>query len=328
LQKLQSLPELPRHLKYLPKSAKSFVEVLSEKEAFREAYFSSYIDEMSTRFIIEASTEPEHQLSEQEIRKRASLRYDQLFNVDINLIIHAPSVHDAKAQAAKAPVVAALQVGDYVYEWNKAGLVVPMEYRQVATRPLLLSPVNLTESDWCSKIDKMKDKAQESIEKSMDEGDYSMQIQLHFDLTEKRDELLNKFILTVLDFNRHKEFSSMWCNNHHFLKAAMKSLGIRKPPKLSVNIAGHIGSLRPSKAISRKQINNHQELDAVVSELDNGNLSRADIEFLIAKYFLYHVADWEREPPSEEEWECALPNCRQQKLTEELGERTSISSDN
>lgn len=325
------LSKLQSHPKYRHKNAESLLEEtndLSGREDFRRAYFSSYIDDMSTEIVLEASSESED-LSPHERRRRASERYDRLFNVDMNLIIHAPTIRESKTQAAKAPVVVALQVGEYVFEWNETSLVVPLEYKKVEKEPLLLSPV-LPESAWYGVVDKVKENTRKSIDDTVEKGDYSMQIQFHFNLTQKKDELLYTFIDAVLHFNRHKYYSRRRCNNQHFLTAAMKSLGIRKPPKLSASIADHIRQLSPSKAIPRKQISNHQELDAVALEVIDNDPSRADIEFLIAKYFLFHVTGWEGEgggSTCDAKWECSIPGCKQQHLTRELGRKTSISSD-
>ena len=310
------------------------VKVLSEKEDFRKAFFSSYIDDIGAAGVLEvtfdASSTP--QLSQQELRKRAKERYDRLFNVDMNLIIRAPSRRDSKTQAAQAPVVVALQVGMFVFEWKETSLVIPLEYAKVQAEPLLLSPVLTKSTSWCGAVSDAKANTERSIDKAIDNKDYSMQIQLHYDLTQKKDELLSAFIDTVLHFNRFKKYSRR-CNNKHFLKAAMKSLGIENPPKLSATVAEHIRQLHPSKEISQRQINNHQELDAVAAEVMDNDLSRSDIEYLVANYFLFHVTGWEDAPEgggdtAVDKWECAVPGCNQQDLTRKLERKTSISSDN
>lgn len=329
------LEKLRNHPDYGHKSADALsedVKILSEKEDFRRTFFSAYIEGMSTEVVEETvcdatSRSPE---SPEELRRKAKERYDRLFNVDMNLIIRAPSRRDTKTQAAKAPVVMNLQVGTYLFGWNEYSLIVPLEYRKVQTEPLLLSPV-LSESTWCDVVNEVKVNTERSIVEAVDKKDYSMQIEIHYDLTRKKDEMLSAFIDTVLRFNRCEKFS--WrCNNKHFVKAAMQSLGISNPPKLSATVAEHICQLCPSKEISRRQINDHQQLDAVATEVLDDDLSRSDIEFLIAKYFLFHVTGWEDTRNDGavpvDKWECAISSCKQQDLTRKLGKKTSISSDN
>lgn len=324
--------------KYRGSSADSLLEeaeVLSERERFHKAYFSSYIQDSGMKMVLEASGEFNERIqtggqnfSSDEVRRRANERYETLFNVDMNLIIRVPTRRSLKTPAAKAPVVVGLQVGYFVFEWNENSLVIPLKYAEIETKPLLLSPV-LPDSNWCEMMEDVKLDAQRSIDESVESSDYSMQIKLHFEVTQKKDKLLSAFIETVLNFNRDKYYS--WrCNWQTFLTEAMKSLGIRTPPKLSASIADHIRQLKPSQALSKKRINDHKDLDAVALEAIGGALSRADIDYLIAKYFLFHVSGWEGEEEggaegAADKWECSVPGCKQLELTKMLELKTSIS---
>ncbi len=300
-------------------------EVLSEKESFRQEYFSRYIDITSQSIVLEAckdQSNPECR-SASEQQRRSGDRFEKIFDVQVNLILRSP---DCNAKSKIFPVQSALQVGDYAYEWNETSLVVPIELEKLTSRPHLLSPV-LEQTKWSDMLEKERDNVQQAIS----HNDYSMEIKLHYDLTQKKDQLLHAFMSTIIKFNRDHTYNRWRCNNQTFLTQAMKSLGIKKP-QLSNSIGKYIGQFKPTKKISRK-ISSHEELDAFVGEVLELQFLKKDIEYLIAKYFLFHVSDWEEEPESEskgssdnDNWKCSVLECKLPELERTLKELTSISS--
>lgn len=310
-------------------------ENLSEKEAFRKVYFSEYIDKTSEILVLETCKEQSEaeSLPPRELQRRASDRFERLFTVKMKLIIRAPTRIGVKKTVAKAPVLLALQVGDYIFEWNETSLVIPIELKQVEAEPLLFSPVLQQSEWWCNFVEREKANIQQSIQEVVQHNDYSMQIQLQYDLTQKKDKLLFAFIETVVRFNRDLQYHTRRCNNQTFLTEAMKSLGIKRPAKLSGSIQQFIDQLKPSRTISRKQIRDHGELDTVAVEVIDGEGEplRRDVEYLIAKYFLFHVSGWEGEQEQGGErlsnrWSCSIPECKLLELEKILEELTHISS--
>ena len=328
------LTKLKAHPKFQPRSddeLQKMTDVLSERRMFGSRYFGMYLDEEKTQDIFcETSLDSaqDNHMSQRELKRRAGNRFDALFNLDIHLIIRATT--NLKTSAAKAPVVMGLQLGSYVFEWNEWSLVIPVESAQVESEPVLMSPVH-PDSKWHDMVEEDR----ESIGQSIRKTDYSMQINLQYEIARKKDQLLYAFIDTVMLYNRDKEYGGWTCTNEHFLTDAMNSLGITKRPKLSKSIQKHIDQLNPSKKISRKKIRNHEELDGVATSevLGVEEASRGDIEYLIAKYFLFHVSGWEgdvdrdrgeRSPANK--WECSFPGCKLRQLEQTLARRTSFSS--
>ena len=109
-----------------------------------------------------------------------------------------------------------------------------------------------------------------------------------------------------------------------FLKDAVSTLGVRNPGKFSKTIKQHTDQLRPSKNVSTKPTSTHEKLDRFVAELSEDSVSREDAEYLIAKYYLLHVAGWEGDQSASypgpgtagEHWQCAVPSCRMSQLEE------------
>ena len=302
------------------------IEKFSEFEPFREAYLSKYIDSTSKDLVLQTSVD-ESGVSEDEKLKQAGARFDKLSNLNLNLVIRAPSRGVSRTAAEKSPILFGLQVGDYVFEWNETSLVVPVDFKQVQFEPLLLSPIQM-ETSWPGVFDEGGGYLKQGIEEAIQNKDYTMQISLQYELTEKKDKLLKKFINTVLQYNRNKKFNKRSCNNQTFLSDVMKSFGIKRPTKFfSSTIQQHIKSLKPSSDLKQKKMTSHHELDAIVKEAESESLAKEDIEFLIAKYFLFHVSSWEgeQEGGSSNKWECSR-ECQLCHLEKLLERRTSISS--
>lgn len=327
------LTKLKAHPKFQTQSdpkLQEMTDVLSERRMFGRRYFGAYLDEKTQDIFLETSSDSaqDNPMSQNELKRRASDRFDALFNFDMHLIIRATT--NLKTPAAKAPVAIGLQLGSYVFEWNEWSLVIPVESSQVESEPVLLSPVH-PESKWFNIVEEDR----ESIGQSIRKTDYSMQIGLQYEIARKKDQLLYAFIDTVMLYNRDKEYGGWTCTNEHFLTDAMNSLGISQRPKLSKSIQKHIAQLKPSKKISRKQVRNHEELDGVaaseVIDVKEEGASRGDIEYLIAQYFLFHVSGWEGDRDRGEsspanKWECSFPGCKLRLLEQTLARRTSFSS--
>lgn len=291
-------------------------EILSEKERFRERYFSEFIDTTSGNLIFEASYDQSKSISLPggELQRRSSLRFEKLFNIPMKLLLRASSRHTRRFFRRNNPLHCALQVGDYVFQWTESSLVIPVDVSCLQAQPILLSPVH-QQSEWFNQIHE----EQGAVRQSVESNDYEMQIGLHFKWTERKDVLVSAFVDKIIEFNRDYVYHSQRCNSQRFVAEGMESLGIKNPPKLSSSIKQHISQLKRSTALSTKRLSSHRDLDTVVAEELTADLSKEDTEYLMAHYLLFHMDSFERSKrSSEEKWTCPVPECLLQDLEEKL----------
>lgn len=310
--------KLRRHSMFLDKPEAEITrvsEILSEKEKFREQYFSKCIDHTSVEIISELSRDQSKPGSfpEDELKRRSNLRFGKLFKVHMKVLLCASSKHTRRLFSAATPLHCAIQVGDYVFEWNKSSLVVPVGVTCFQAEPVLLSPVH-QQSEWFTQIHRERG----TVRRSIETNDYEMQINLHFDWTRRKDLLLSAFISKILEYNRGYTYHHRDCNSKRFVEDSMKCLGIKDPPRLSDSIKQHISQLKRSTALSKKRLSSHADLDTVVAEELQADLSKDDTEYLMAHYLLFHTDSFEQSEPSPHKWTCSVPECRLHDLEEKL----------
>ena len=311
--------KLKRHSMFLDKSEAEITrmsEILAEKEMFREQYFSKFIDTTSIEIISEMSHDQSKlsSLSEGELQRQSSLRFEKLLNVHMKLVLRASSKPLQKFKAGNFPLHFALQLGDYVFEWNEGNLVVPMDVSYLRTEPVLLSPVH-QQSEWFTQVHSDRGTVRQSIETN----NYEMQINLYFEWTQRKDLLVSTFISKIIEYNRCYTYHPRRCNGKRFVEESMRSLGINNPPKLNISIEQHISQLKRSIALSTKCLTSHVDLDAVVAKALTADLSKNDIEYFMACYFFFHVYSFKRSEWSlNEKWTCSVPQCRLQDLERKM----------
>ena len=299
-------------------------ELLGEREPFRDRYFKKF-DITCIKTVNEVSHDQScaGSVSRSELRKRSNKRFERILNVDMRLLLRASSRRTwwrFFGGLGSTPLHCALQVGDFVFEWNESSLVIPVDVGCSADAPVLFSPVQ-EQSEWFAKVQSEREAIQESVVKN----NYEMQIALYFKWTEEKEKILLNFIDKVVEFNRRREYHPHSCNSQFFVGEAMKALGISKPPNLSSTIKEHINDL--AKSITQhsiKGISSHANLDTTVAaHLDK--LSQVEIEYLMAHYLMFHMDSYEcnKQP----KWECPVLQCRLTDLEEKLAKVSHYSSD-
>jgi len=295
-------------------------DVLGEVEPFRQRYFSNLIEVTSMKIIGEVEREQSRAggASRKDFGKHSHMRFEQLLDVKMQLLLRASSQQRSWLRfLSSTPLHCALQVGDFVFEWNESSLIIPVDVSSAHDEPVLFSPIQ-ERSEWFAKVQSDKRKIHESIVKN----DYEMQIGLHFKWTEEKERVILSFIKKVIHYNRHNTYHGRTCNSQRFVNEAMGALGIKTPPKLSSTIKEHVNEL--SKKIARqdlKGISSHDDLDVTVNS-NLSSLSKLDVEYLMAHYLLFHMDDYERRKQSDKKWECPFVNC---KLSDLEGKLSKLS---
>ena len=309
--------KLRRHSLFLDKPEAEITRIcedLTEKEKFRVKYFSKFIDTTCKEVISEVIFDQTEYVSftDNQFRRRSNWRFQKLFSVDMKLLffLGLGSPAHQVSDSARLPLLCAIQVGDYVFEWNKSSLVLPVHVNSFHSKPVLFSPLHQL-SDWFADICKERRTVQDCILTS----DYSMQIKLYYKWTERKDALLFAFISKVIEFNRGCVYHPQKCNSHTFVEECMRSLGVKNPPRLSTSIRQHISQLKTSKTLAKKRLSSHQELDAVVTEeLLAADLPQNEVEYFMAHYLMFHANSYESSEQSPDKWTCGVPECRLQLL--------------
>ena len=297
---------------------KKLSEILSEKEEFRQEYLKKHIDGISREIVDEASMDSnlkDDVLTPRDSRRRSNERFEKLLNPTVQLIYR---FHE-ETENGNIRIQTALQVGEYVYEWNDTNLLIPQEIECLFNQPLLVVPI-LHLSNWKSTVSRESKQMKEASEKH----DHAKQIMFHYEFTEKKDKLLLDFAMKVLEFNKDKYNDPVTCNNQTFLTEAMRSLQIkdRAIPSLTPTVEEY---LKPSRSLRKHQLRNHQELDEFVVSSDH-DLPKDDIEYLMVKYFQFHICKWKKLKQSQEKWFCPTPTCKLPCLQGALMKQLSVIS--
>ena len=291
-------------------------EILGEIEPFRQRYFSNLIEVTSTKVIREVNHDQLHaaSVSRRDLKQRSNMRFEQLLDVKMQLLLRASNQQRSWFRfLSSTPLHCALQVGEYVFEWNESSLVIPVDVSSAHDEPVLFSPIQ-ERSEWFSSVQSDKRKIKDSISKN----DYEMQIDLHFKWTEAKEQIILAFVDKVIQFNRYKTYHSRNCNSQSFVNEAMVALGIKTPPKLSSTIKEHVNEL--GRGMARRElkgISSHDSLDAAVNS-HSPSLSKLEVEYLMAHYLLFHMDDFERRRQPDKKWECPFVTCKLSVLEEKL----------
>ena len=138
----------------------------------------------------------------------------------------------------------------------------------------------------------------------------------------------NSIIETIVDYNRNKHYHSNQCNHRHFIQDVAKALGVRKLPAIGLSLKRQLEKSRRQcgRQLSRIEFASHAQLDEYVRDLGDkelGELSVYDLEYLVGKFFLFHVVSWEQSQ-SPDQWSCQEHGCQLAKVEEQL-QRIALS---
>lgn len=312
------------------------METLTAVELFREKYdcFQAIVEEPSKHLATGASQDKElidrTQLHLREATEKVSERYTAFCKFPVKLVLRVKPTQRGAARSGdvvEASLHAALLVSDHLFEWDESSLVIPSKV-DLTKQPALATGI-LHGSEWFTYIINHQTKLDATISSPPDQL-HDQEINLMFDLTAKRDDLINAVLKIIVDYNRNKVYHHRKCNNRHFIQDVTKALGVKKPPALGASLKQQLEKSKRhcSRKLSRTELANHADLDAYVSDLDEetlNDLTIVDLEYLIGKYFHYHVGSWEL-CPDPDQWSCQEVNCQLTKVEEQL-ERRALSSE-
>ena len=164
--------------------------------------------------------------------------------------------------------------------------------------------------------------------KSHPEKVHKKEVELLFKLTTKKDNVISAIIWTVLGYNRYKEYHKTDCNNDHFLRDITNAMGIKQLPNIGESLGNLLEQSRRfcMNTLPRTEFVDHAELDGFIcNNCDLSQLTIKDVEYLIGKYFQFHLRNWELSHHPDQ-WTCQERNCQLAHLEEQL-EKISLSSE-
>lgn len=295
LYKLQHHPD-----KSLAKE-KDIIDKLTERERFRDSFCTNIVEGISEALVVEASADfQKTDITDKEASDRAEKRMKIFSNFPVKILLY-------NVKRKSSQLSAALQVGTYYFEWGKTSLIVPKKVDELTTKQPVLKVGLPQEGVWSSYVQEL----QPRISQALKQLDYDLLIQLKYEFACKKDELLCALIDTVVRYNRVSAYSKRKCNSVHFIRDAQLALGIAQPNKVSRNVQEHS---KKAKQAWKKQtpenikIETHGDLDTFVEEtLALETMNQETWDYVITKYFQFHVSGWEKDESSQ--WSCSGQNC-------------------
>lgn len=329
--KLQQLPEYAENTDH---ELHDLVEVLTEVELFRAYYecFRAVVETPVETLTMESSMDKDlidrTQLQQSVAADKVAERYKRVCKFPVKLVLRIKPAQcgSPSGNVGKASLHAALMISDHLFEWDERSLVIPKKV-DFSKQPALMTGI-LYGSEWFTYIVQKRSRLDEVIT-SPPGSLHEKEIDLMFELTTKKDDLIKSVIKTVVDYNRKKRYHRTSCNHRHFIQDVTTALGINKLPGFGASLKQQLDKARQrcSRKISRANLATHADLDAYVTDLGEEKLQELtsfDLEYLVGKYFFFHVESWEQSP-APDQWTCQEGNCQLTNIEEQL-ERSALSS--
>lgn len=309
---------------------------LTECELFRTRYdcFPATVEETSKGYALEVIADREfveaERLLHDAAKSKVEERYEKLSKLPVKLMLtvqptelsHTGGIYNARLDAL-------LLVWDHILEWNDGSLIIPRRVDLNKLPPTLLTPL-LYGSGWSTYISDKRSDVQ-TVVKSPSDKLHKKEIDLVFNLTSKKDNLIAAVIKTVVDYNRNRQFHERECNNHHFIQDVTSAMGVKKLPEIAENLGKQLEQSRRlcTEILPKTEFVDHADLNDFVRECRVNNtlseLHMNDVEYLVAKFFHFHVRNWEQSR-NLDQWRCPVEDCQLKKLEEHL-EKLSLTSD-
>lgn len=281
------------------------LEKLSEREKFRDAFCTNIIEGVSEALVVETSADfqKKSDIPETEAKRRAAERMKIFTNFPVSILVYS-------TKRKSSHLTAALQVGNYYFEWNKTSVIMPKKVENLTAKQPVLRLGVPQEGVWPSFVNAVQSRISEALEKL----DYDTLIQLQYELACRKDELLYALIDVCVRYNRANTYRNMNCNNSHFIRDAQLALGIAQPSKISRGtIQDHLKRLTQmwKKLQSGKvKFESHSDLDTFVEDtVVTETMPQEGLEYLMSKYFLFHVSGWDQHAEDRGTWSCAGIKC-------------------
>ena len=311
------------------------VEMLTNVEAFRANYdcFRDVVESPIQDLALDASLDKglvdRAQLHHQVATEKVTERYESACKFPVKLVLCLkPSQRGIMPQGRiiESSLHEALLVSDHLFEWDESSLVIPRK-TDLAKQPALTTGI-LYGSEWFTYVVHQRPKL-EAVISSRPNRLHDQEIDLMFNLTTKKDDLMKSVIKTIIDYNRNKSYNHVKCNNRHFVCDVTKALGVKKLPAFGASLKQQLEKSKRqcTRTLARAELANHTDLDTYVCGLGEENLVKlttVDLEYLVGKYFHCHVESWERSDDPDQ-WSCHVANCQLNNVEKQL-ERTALSS--
>lgn len=219
------------------------------------------------------------------------------------------------------PLHAALQVGDVILEWNDTSLVVP-HYAEHDDQLMKTDVRHLT--DWVTFTGGEVPRVREAIRKL----DYQTQIELVYHVTSEKQRLIDNLVDVIITYNRQYYYDIIRKNCQHFVADALKALGVNQPIEFTGGLGEYFKALKSGRSlVLHTRFTDHCHLDSYVREKrengEMGDLTKNDLEYLLAQYFRYHLEQKTRMQRDSKEaelsgWSCAVKGCCMAMLEESI----------
>ena len=288
------------------------VEKLTERERFRDAFCTNIIEGVSEALVVETSADYQKKsdLPEVRARERAANRMKVCCNFPARLIMYCPKQKSSTLKAA-------LQVGNYYFEWNKTNVIMPKKVEDFTSKQPILTLSVPQEGAWSSFVNELQPRITEALRKL----DYDVLICLQYELAGKKDELLYALIDVCVSYNRNNAYRQKKCNNSHFIKDAQMALGVASPAKVSRTLQELMKKATQTwkKQQAGKKFENHGDLDQFMHDIAmNEALPQESLEYLMCRYFQFHTSAWEQQPDDKKGWSCAGLKCMLERVEDSV----------
>lgn len=316
------------------KELDNLVTGLTEFEAFRERFdcFPVTVEETSKGYTLDAAADKEwieaEQLPHDAARIKVKERYESVCKLPVKLVLRVkPTEQQASGGVFDARLDAALLIWDHIFEWNSSGLVIPERVDFKTLPPVMMTSV-LHGSKWSAYITNQRSNMQRAAKGRPDDV-HRREVNLLFKLTTKKDDVMSAVIRTVLKYNRYKEYHETSCNNDCFIRDVTTAMGIKNLPEIGESLGDMLGRSRRlcRDTLPRAEMFvDHAALDSFICGINSlSQLTIRDVEYLIGKYFQFHLRNWELSDHPDQ-WACQEQDCQLKHLEKQL-EKLSLSDD-
>ena len=309
---------------------------LTEFEAFRSRFdcFPVSIEETTKGYALDAVADKEwveaERLPHDAARSKVRERYKSVSKLPVKLVLRVkPTERPTLGGTSDPQLDAALIIWDHIFEWNSNNLVIPERVDLKTLPPVMMTSV-LSGSKWSDYVTNQRSTMQRAARSHPDKV-HKKEVDLMFKLTTKKDDVISAVIRTVIDYNRNMEYHHTNCNNDHFIRDVTNAMGIKKLPEIGDSLGGLLERSRRScmDTLPRTEFVDHAALDDFIRySFRNNDLSQLtikDVEYLIVKYFQFHLRSWELSHHPDQ-WTCQEHDCQLVHLEEQL-EKLCLSNE-
>lgn len=273
------------------------------------------VDEKINEPRMEFLTSEESEASE----RRSKWRVEDTAKLEVKLLLRSINAGQSGLTGALAslfrmdygPLHASLLINNQVLlDWNTSSLVIPERYdRTNREYPMVTSVLHRENSIAIQRYDP-KD-----------------EIDLIFQATRSKVDLLNALIQVISRYNRTYYYHPIYRNCQRFVVDALEAMGCENAPQFKGNLAAYFEKLK----VGSPQLNfrSHAELDEYTKANvtrkteETQELSSQDKEYLLAQYFQYHMREISGSQ-NPDQWQCTEENCQMKDLDRHIDDQAMV----